>query len=95
MDRKSLRNVKREIVISAVALTTMGRTAWAAIPSANGTIKGRYARTSGRLLSFPVPMHIATTFRHDWRVEGVVQCRYEVLDGMERPNAWDASLVRL
>ncbi|HEV2071152.1 MAG TPA: hypothetical protein VGR26_15290 [Acidimicrobiales bacterium] len=40
-------------------------------------------------------MHIATTFRHDWRVEGVVQCRYEVLDGMERPNAWDASLVRL
>ena len=38
---------------------------------------------------------IATTFRHGWRVERVVECRYEVLDGREGPNAWQASLVRL
>lgn len=38
---------------------------------------------------------IATTFRHGWRVERIVECRYEVLDGLKGPNAWQASLVRL
>ena len=38
---------------------------------------------------------IAATFRHGWKLERVLECRYEVLDGLEGPNAWQASLVRL
>lgn len=51
--RNSLRRVKRGIAISVVALTTMGGMAWAAIPSADGTIKGCYAKTNGLFLGIP------------------------------------------
>lgn len=38
---------------------------------------------------------IATTFSQGWRVEQIIECRYEILDGLEGDNAWQASLVRL
>lgn len=38
---------------------------------------------------------LATTFSHGWRVEQIVECRYEILDGLEGQNAWQASLARL
>ena len=47
------RNLKRGVAVGAAALTGMGGVAWAAIPDANGTIKGCYARTSGLLLGIP------------------------------------------
>ena len=47
--RHTGRGVKCGIAASAVALTTMGGVAWAAIPATDGLIKGCYAKTSGLL----------------------------------------------
>lgn len=49
----SLRTVKRSAAVGAVALTAMGGVAWAAIPAADGTIKGCYAVSNGLLLGIP------------------------------------------
>ena len=38
---------------------------------------------------------IAASFGRGWRLERLVECRYEVLDGLHGRNAWRASLVRL
>lgn len=49
----SLRTVKRSAAVGAVALTAMGGVAWAAIPAADGTVRGCYAVSNGLLLGIP------------------------------------------
>lgn len=53
-ERSLPRLTKGVAAVGAAALVmTMGGAAWAAIPAADGTIKGCYARTSGLLLEIP------------------------------------------